>query len=233
MDEAYAGIRAGLKEAGLVDGRDFTIDYRNAQGDIATLNSIYDELNGNDSDLVLSLTTTALQSGLRKIDQKPLLFALVLDPIAAGAGKSDTDHRPNVTGVYLDFPYAEVVRTIREVLPRARRVGTLFTPGEVNSVVARQRFEAALKKEGLELISLPVNAATEVSDAALNLCQSRIDVFCQISDSLDQRELPRDRPGLRHDEDPALLVRLGAGEERGDPVGGVRLHREWPRGRAC
>ena len=56
------------------------------------------------ADLVISFTTTALQAALRKIDRKPLLFALVLDPFAAGAGKSDTDHRANVTGVYLAFP---------------------------------------------------------------------------------------------------------------------------------
>ena len=42
--------REGLKEAGLVDGRDFKINYRNAQGDIATLNSICDEMSGNDTD---------------------------------------------------------------------------------------------------------------------------------------------------------------------------------------
>jgi ABC-type uncharacterized transport system substrate-binding protein len=190
VDEAYTGIRLGLKEAGLIEGRDFTIDYRSAQGDIATLNSIYDELNGNDSDLILNLTTPALQCGLRKVDRKPLVFGLVLDPFAAGAGKSSTDHRPRVTGVYLDFPYAEVAKTIRQVLPEARRVGSLFTPGEVNSVVARDRFAAALKAEGLELVSLPVNAATEVSDAALNLCRSRIDVLCQLSDSQTNASFP-------------------------------------------
>jgi ABC-type uncharacterized transport system substrate-binding protein len=190
VDEAIGGIRAGLKEAALVEGRDFTIDYRNAQGDIATLNSIYDELASNDSDLVVSLSTPALQCGLRKVDRKPLVFAVVLDPIAAGAGRSVADHRPKVTGVYLEFPYAEMARTIRAVLPGARRVGTLFTPGEVNSVVARQRFEAALAKVGLALISVPANAPTEVADAALNVCQSRIDVFCQISDSLTTSSFP-------------------------------------------
>src|SRR5262249_44855001 len=119
VDEGYEGIRAGLKEAGLADGREFTIKYHTAQGDVATLNSIFDEVNSDTSDLVLSLTTMALQGGLRKLDQKPLLFSLVLDPFAAGAGKSKADHRPHVTGVYLDFPYSEVVRTIHEVLPRA------------------------------------------------------------------------------------------------------------------
>ena len=190
VEEAYAGVRAGLKEAGLVEGRDITLNYRSAQGDVATLNSIFDELNGDDGDLVLSFTTTSLQSGLRKVDRKPLLFGVVLDPFAAGAGKSDADHRPGVTGVYLAFPYAEMVRSIREVLPGARRIGTLFTPGEVNSVVARGRFERALNQEGLELVSVPVNAATEVSEAALNVCRSRIDVLCQISDAQTNASFP-------------------------------------------
>lgn len=190
VEEAREGVLQGLKQAGLVDGRDFTVHFRSAQGDIATLNSIYDELNGGDSDAVLSFSTPALQAGLRKVDQKPLIFALVLDPFAAGAGKSNTEHRPKVTGVYLDFPYKEVLATIREILPNAKRVGTLFTPGEVNSVVARKRFEDVLKEAGLTLVSLPANSATEVSDAALNLCQSQIDVLCQISDSQTNASFP-------------------------------------------
>jgi ABC-type uncharacterized transport system substrate-binding protein len=190
LEECYDGLREGLDESGLVAGRDFRINYRNAQGDIATLNSICDEMNGNDEDLVIVLTTTALQTALRKIDAKPLLFGFVLDPFAAGAGKSDTDHRANVTGVYLDFPYAEVARTIREVLPRAQRVGTLFTPGELNSVIARQRFENALKAQGLSIVSTPVNAPSEVSDAALALCQAKIDVFCQLSDAMSNASFP-------------------------------------------
>ncbi len=190
VEECYSGLRLGLNEAGLVDGRDFTINYRNAQGDIATLNSICDEMNGDDGDLVISFTTTALQTALRKIDRKPLLFALVLDPFAAGAGKSDTEHRANVTGVYLAFPYADVARSIRDVMPKARRVGTLYSPGELNSVIARQRYEDALKELGLSLESTPVNAPPEVSDAALSLCQSRIDVFCQLSDGLTNASFP-------------------------------------------
>ena len=124
------------------------------------------------------------------MDRKPVVFATVLDPIAAGAGKSDSDHRADVTGVYLAFPYAAMARTIREVLPRARRVGTLFTPGEVNSVLARQGFERSLKGEGLELVSLPVNGPTDVTDAALSLCQSGVDVLCQIADNLSNSSFP-------------------------------------------
>ena len=190
LEEVIEGWRRGVKESGLAEGKDYTTTYRNAQGDIATLNALCDELNGDQTDLVVSISTPALQAALRKVEGKPIVFAGVLDPIAAGAGKSDSDHRPDVTGAYLAYPYAEMARTVREVWPKARRVGTLFTPGEVNSVLARRRFEEPLKAEGLELVSLPVNGPTEVSDAALNLCQSGIDVLCQISDNLSNSSFP-------------------------------------------
>jgi ABC-type uncharacterized transport system substrate-binding protein len=190
LEDVIVGLRRGLKESGLVEGKDYTTTYRNAQGDIAALNALFDELNGSETDLVISISTIALQAALRKLDRTPIVFAGVLDPIAAGAGKSDSDHRANVIGAYLAYPYVPMARTIREVLPRARRVGTLFNPGEVNSVLARQRFEEPLKREGLELVSLPVNGPTEVSDAALGLCQSGVDVLCQISDNLSNSSFP-------------------------------------------
>jgi ABC-type uncharacterized transport system substrate-binding protein len=189
-EEVVDGLRRGIKEAGLVEGRDYRFNYRNAQGDIATLNAVFDELSGGDTDVILSISTPALQTALRKVKQTPVVFAGVLDPIAAGAGKSDSDHRSNVTGVYLTYPYAEMIQALRAVLPGARRVGTLFTPGEVNSVLGRDRFMGALKTERFELVSLPVNGPSEVSDAALALCQSGIDVVCQISDNLNNSSFP-------------------------------------------
>jgi ABC-type uncharacterized transport system substrate-binding protein len=190
LDESIEGLRRGLKEAGLVEGRDFTTTFRNAQGDVGTLNALFDELNGDETDLIVSFSTPALQCALRKVNRKPIVFAVVLDPIAAGAGKSDTDHRKQVTGAYLVYPYAPMAKVIREILPKARRVGTLFVPGEVNSVVARGRFAEALEGEGLELVSLPVNGPTDVSDATLTLCQSGIDVLCQTSDNLSNATFP-------------------------------------------
>ncbi len=190
LEEVIAGIRRGLAESSLVEGRDYTTTYRNAQGDIATLNALVNELDGDETDLIVSISTPVLQAMLRKVDRKPVVFAGVLDPIAAGAGTSDAEHRPNVAGAYLAYPYAPMARTIREVLPGARRVGTLFAPGEINSALARQRFIGPLASEGLELVSVPVNGPTDVSDAALSLCQSGVDVVCQIADNLSNATFP-------------------------------------------
>jgi ABC-type uncharacterized transport system substrate-binding protein len=190
MEDLLDGFRQGIKDAGLIEGKDYRSKYRNAQGDIATLSSILDEYSGDDSDLVITVSTPALQAALRKVDRKPVVFAGVLDAIAAGAGKSESDHRPGITGQTLGFPAAEMARAVKLVFPSAKKVGTLFTPGEVNSVLARDRLVEPLRAEGLELVSVPMSAANEVSDAALSLCQSGVDVVCQLSDNLSNSAFP-------------------------------------------
>ena len=39
VEEAEAGVLAGLRESGLVEGRDYVVTMRNAQGDMATVNA--------------------------------------------------------------------------------------------------------------------------------------------------------------------------------------------------
>ncbi len=190
MEDAIDGFRRGLKDSGLIEGRDYTVAIRNAQGDIATLSALLDELNGDQTDLVVPFSTVALQAALRKVDRKPAVFGLVLDPFAAGAGKTDADHRPTITGTYLVYPYDSMAETVHAILPRAKKVGTLFSPAEVNSVKARQKCQEHFRRAGLELVSLPINGPTEVSDAALSLCQSGIDVVCQLSDNLSGSTFP-------------------------------------------
>jgi putative ABC transport system substrate-binding protein len=83
-----------------------------------------------------------------------------------------------------------MIEAVRGVMPTVRRIGTLYSPGEVNSSLARERFLAMLKAGGLELVSVPVSSPTEVSDAAASLCQSGVDAVCQISDNLSNSSFP-------------------------------------------
>ena len=54
------------------------------------------------------------------------MFTYVYDPIAAGAGKSRTDHLPRVTGVGSLPPVEDTVDTIKRLVPGIRSVGTLY-----------------------------------------------------------------------------------------------------------
>jgi ABC-type uncharacterized transport system substrate-binding protein len=183
VEIAREGLFDAFQKAGWQRGGNFDLRLRNAQGDMATLSSMVDAA-VTEADLIISSTTPALQGVLRRGRGKPLVFTLVANPVVAGAGKSDHDHLPFVTGSYVSAPFEEGLRLIKTCLPNTRRIGTLYVPAEVNSVYYKEQLEAAAKKANLHLEVLGVSASGEVPDAALALCGRDIDVVCQISDNL-------------------------------------------------
>jgi len=184
VEETEHGVRAGLKESGLVEGRDYDITVLNAQGDMATVTSLVDAAITNGADMLIALSSPTLQAAVKRSQGRPVVFSYIASPVATGAGKSDTDHLPNITGVYMQTKYDEVLRLVRECLPSAHSVATLFAPTEVNMVVHKDKLVEASNKLGLEVIAVPVSSTAEVSDAALAMCSRKVDAICQLPGNL-------------------------------------------------
>ena len=183
-EESEKGIMDGLREAGLVEGRDFEMTIRNAQGDMPTLSALVDAALTAKADLLMTLSTPTLQVAMRKAPQLPIVFTFLADPISAGAGRSLTDHLPNVTGVPTGSATEEVLGILRQCLPGARRIGTIVVPSEVNTVYNRDQLARAARKLGIELVSVPANTSSELPDAALALSNMKIDAVCQVAGNL-------------------------------------------------
>jgi ABC-type uncharacterized transport system substrate-binding protein len=184
VELAREGVLDGFTSAGWRRDVDFDLRLRNAQGDMATLSSLVDAALTDNTDLIITSTTPALQGALRRGRGKLLVFTLVANPVLAGAGKSDDDHLPFVTGSYVPAPFEEGLRRLKACLPTTRRIGTLYVPAEVNSVFYKDQLEATARKLEFELEAIGVSSSGEVSDGALALCGRNIDVFCQIADNL-------------------------------------------------
>ncbi|WP_028321801.1 ABC transporter substrate-binding protein [Desulfatiglans anilini] len=198
------GLLDGLKKAGLVENRDYALREFNAQGDMSTLSSIMTAVRADRVDLLMAVSTPTLQAALRQAGpETKIVFTGVGDGVSAGAGKSEADHLPNVTGITTRSPFEGMARIVRESLPGIQRAGTLFTPAEVNSVFYKDALAEALEKEGIELVSVPVTSSAEVAQGAVDLCGKDIQALVQIPDNLT-------RPGF------ALIARKAG--ERDLPV---------------
>ncbi len=183
-ESSMKGILDGLKEVGLEKGRDFEISIQNAQGDLATLNNIIDNVADGNYDLIFVTSTPTLQVISKKIKNIPVVFTCVADPVAAGAGKSFEVHQSNITGISTMGNYKGGIECFKNIMPKLKRVGTLYTPGEVNSVVNFKTFQKMARQQNVEVIGVPVSTSSEVMDAALSLATKNIDAICQIIDNL-------------------------------------------------
>jgi ABC-type uncharacterized transport system substrate-binding protein len=190
IDETEQGIRKGLEEAGLVEGRDYELKVGNAQGDLPTLNTLIDAALTANADMVYTITTPALQAAMQKVQDRPLLFALALDPLLIGDRGTHEKHRANIAGVYDRSPFEEMMKILRACLPKARAIGTLYAPSESNSVNFRDELEKAARGVGLQLVALPSSSPSEAADAAVALTQRGLDAICQINDNLHGAAFP-------------------------------------------
>lgn len=182
-DESERGMREALASR-LSEGRDYTVTIRNAQGDMPTLSGIVDAAMGDGADLIMTLSTPTLQAAIQRVKTIPIVFAFSSNPIGAGAGRSYDDHLPHVTGVPTTAAYEETLALIKELLPNARRLGTLVVPSEVNSVFNTKRMVEAAVKQGFEVATVAVNSSSELSDATLALLAQDIDAICQVGSNL-------------------------------------------------
>jgi putative ABC transport system substrate-binding protein len=111
------------------------------------------------------------------------VFTYVYDPIAAGAGKSPTDHMPHVTGVGSFPPVQDTVDTIQRLVPGVRAVGTLYNSSEANSVkvvgVARGIFE----QRGIKLQEIAITGTNEILQAAQVLTQRGVQALWVTGDN--------------------------------------------------
>jgi ABC-type uncharacterized transport system substrate-binding protein len=184
VKEAQAGVMEGLAESGLQDGRDYEVEILNAQGDMATVSALIDAAITAHADMLITFSTPTLQAALRRAQNVPVVYNYVSSGLKAGAGKSNTDHAPNVTGVSLLPANDEALSILRTYFPNIRRLGTLYCPAETNMVNAKIALDETAKRSGYEIVYVPAETATDVPDAAAALMSRDIDAVLQIPGNL-------------------------------------------------
>jgi len=184
VKDAQAGVLEGLRESGLEDGRDYQVEILNAQGDMATVSALVDAAITAHADMLITFSTPTLQAALRRAQNVPVVYNYVSSGLKAGAGKSNTDHAPNVTGVSLLPANDEALEILKTHFPNIKRLGTLYCPAETNMVNAKIALDESAKRAGFEIEYVPAETATDVPDASAALMSRDIDAVLQIPGNL-------------------------------------------------
>ncbi len=173
-DSCMEGLFAGLKEKGFVEGDNLEVRRAHAQGEIANIPMLMQNYDNQDVDAIVTLTTPCLTAACGTVRHKPVVFTYVYDPIAAGAGKSATDHLAHVTGVGSFPPVEQTVDTIQQLVPGVRSVGTLYNSSEANSRKVVEVARGIFKERGIKLEEVTVTGTGELYQAAQVLAQRNI-----------------------------------------------------------
>ena len=176
---------AEMKRLGYVEGENATFLVENANGDLATVNTIADKFLREKADIVVPISTACTQVSVNKIKDRPVVFATVANPFITGAGKSDKDHLPNVTGVYGAVPMDKTMDIVRKILPGNLRIGVIWDPSQANSEENVNNLKKALKNHPeVTFVGGTITGSSEVHQVAASLAQKNINAFVLPSDNI-------------------------------------------------
>jgi putative tryptophan/tyrosine transport system substrate-binding protein len=115
-----------------------------------------------------------------RVQDIPIVFCMVLNPVASGFVQSMQSSGNNLTGSSLDIPPKLQFEALKAVVPYVKTVGVLYNHRETGKVVEPAARAAA--ELGLDLIAAPVDAAENLQQA-LESMQKRIDALWSVADS--------------------------------------------------
>lgn len=173
LDAARQGFIDRMTELGYADA---VYDIQSAQGDQGTAITIAQKFQADGVDLVLAIATPTAQAAAQVIRNTPILITAVTDPVAAELVDSIERPGTNVTGTSDLTPVKNQLELLRELAPKATRVGVIYNAGEVNSVVQVDIAKAVASELGLTIVDATASNSGEVFQAAQSLI-GRVDAI--------------------------------------------------------
>lgn len=157
-----AAFKEGLSQTGFVEGRNFTIAFRWAEGNYERLPALAAELVAARVEVIFAAGGTV--SGLAAkaaTATTPIVFSFVTDPIAVGLVARLNRPGGNITG--MANINAELgskrLELLREMVPTARTIALLVNPSAQSAVLEARNVLPLGRTLGLQLHTL--NASTE------------------------------------------------------------------------
>ena len=184
LDNCREGFIAGLKEEGIEEGKNLTIEYKNAAADMGTASQIASSFVSDKVDMICGIATPSAQSAYNAAMDSdiPVIFTAVTDPVAAELADADGKPVGEVTGTSDKLPVEEQLRMIREVLPDAKTIGIIYTTSEANSVSAIEEYKEKVGDYGFELVEKGITNTSEIALAADDLL-TKVDCISNLTDN--------------------------------------------------
>ncbi|MGE5848522.1 MAG: ABC transporter substrate-binding protein [Candidatus Methylomirabilota bacterium] len=146
-------FREGMRALGYVEGQNWILDARYAEGKAERLSSLVQEVIHRKPDVLLVSTTPGIVAAKAATSTIPIVMVLVSDPVGTGVVPSLARPGGNITG--LTTIVAELagkrLEILKEIVPTASRIAVLVNPDNPGALPQMQSAEAAARKLGVDL----------------------------------------------------------------------------------
>src|SRR5262249_35364914 len=166
----YGGFLRGMREIGLVEGKDFSMEWRFAEGRFELLPDLAAELVRQNVDVIVLGTGAAVPAAPGAAKTIPIVMARAIDPVGRGFVASLAHPGGNITGLAssLQDTASKQVALLTMALPDLTRIGAAVHP-DSGSVLVLDAARSVAKNAGREFVPVenpqPRRSGKRVRDA--------------------------------------------------------------------
>ncbi|MEO9700114.1 ABC transporter substrate-binding protein, partial [Marinobacter alexandrii] len=152
LDAVYQGVKDELAAQGFKEGENLKVMHESAQGNSAIASQIARKFVGDSPDVIVAIATPSAQTVAAAARNVPVIFSAVTDPVGAKLVPALEASGTNISGVSDMLPIDKHLDMLLRVMPDAKRIGTVYNPGEANAVSLVNLLEERLAARDLELV---------------------------------------------------------------------------------
>jgi len=202
FSDRLRGFRAGLKEAGYVEGENVAIEYRWAENELEKLPALAADLARRRVAVIAAGSSLASQAAKAATATIPVVFLAAEDPVRLGLVSSLARPSGNLTGInfFIGELSAKRLELLRALRPAATRVAVLVNPANVPTTETTLRdLPPAARAMGLEVGIFNASSNSEIDTAFAKLARQRPDgVFINLDPLFVSRRVQLVHLATRH-----------------------------------
>jgi putative ABC transport system substrate-binding protein len=190
--ERQATLLAALQSLGWKQGQNLEATFRFAGGQAALFNRYAEELVGSNPEVILAVTSPAVEAVLKVSNKVPIVFVSVVAPERRGFIANLEHPGGNVTG-FTNFELSmggKWLEALKQLVPQVARVGVMFNPDTSGAYAALflTAVRAAAPAYGVkDVVENPVRGAADIESEIAAIARTPDSALIVLPDNLALR----------------------------------------------
>jgi len=183
---AIDGLRAGLKELGFEEGKQYVLHIRDVKGDLSSVAETAKNLEQEKVDVIFATATSVTLAVRRGTAKAPVVFYAGGDLVGSGLIKSFAKPGYRFTGVNtraVDLG-AKRLEILKEAVPKVRRALVFYDPGNPNARESVPLAREAARRLRIELVERHVHSVDELRAGLRELKAGEADGIFLVPDAM-------------------------------------------------
>jgi len=178
------GLRDGLRELGLEEGKQFVLHVRDGKGDLKSVEATARDLEREPVDLIYAVTASVSVLAKRATKSVPIVFYVGTDPVPLGLVENFRKPGGRLTGIYGPFTdlTAKRLELLKVIIPKLRRVVAFYNPDNSSAQRSVKIARDAARQLKVELVERPVASVEELQAGLRALRPGEVDALFYVSD---------------------------------------------------